>query len=320
MSGMLPVLVLAFNRPAATERLLRRVAEIYDPRRIYVAVDGPRPGRDDDRVKVGAVRALARRATGDDSERLLLRERNLGCMRAVSGAISWFFRSESAGIILEDDIEPSAGFFDFCEHGLRAAALDPALMHVGGSLIRPPRWRPRAPASRTTYPHVWGWATTRAAWASFDPGILARPPGELRALIHRAVRGGRARLFYRLAFSLTRQGKLDSWAYRWVASVWRAGGHALVPSENLVINRGFGTDSTHTWRNREAERATLGEWTPPASDHPAPFDHELSEGMHCLGQGADSWLKLVRMSLSVPVPAGVFRNVRRRWRGIPRTA
>jgi len=42
------------------------------------------------------------------------------------------------------------------------------------------------------------------------------------------------------------EGKIDSWAYPWTASIWYSGGLTATPNVNLVKNIGFGKDATHT--------------------------------------------------------------------------
>ncbi len=73
----------------------------------------------------------------------LFREENLGCGRGVSGAISWFFEHEEAGIILEDDIRPEASFFPFVTELLHRYADDPRVWAVSGCNFVPPEYHDR---------------------------------------------------------------------------------------------------------------------------------------------------------------------------------
>src|SRR6185295_13628062 len=97
----LPVLLLAFNRPDTTERVLESLRAAR-PAHIFFAVDGPRAGREGEAVRVAQVHRLAERIDWDCDVRTLFREQNLGCKLAVSQAITWFFSHAEAGIILED--------------------------------------------------------------------------------------------------------------------------------------------------------------------------------------------------------------------------
>src|SRR5690606_9199588 len=108
-----PVLLLAFNRPDTALRVFERVREAR-PARLYIAADGPRPGVEKDRALCAETRKIYEQVDWDCTVRRLFLEENRGCRIAVSAAITWFFRQEEEGIILEDDCLPVNDFFYFC--------------------------------------------------------------------------------------------------------------------------------------------------------------------------------------------------------------
>ena len=59
-----PVLLLAFNRPEKTKQVFEAIREAA-PQKLYVAVDGPRVGRDDDIVKSNEIKALVKQVDWD---------------------------------------------------------------------------------------------------------------------------------------------------------------------------------------------------------------------------------------------------------------
>ena len=83
--------------------------------RFYVAADGPRVDKPGEAEKVEQVRRIATQVDWDCEVKTLFRDKNLGCGKAVSSAIDWFFENEEEGIILEGDCLPSQSFFWFCE-------------------------------------------------------------------------------------------------------------------------------------------------------------------------------------------------------------
>jgi len=89
------VLLLAFNRPEQTRRMLGRLRPL-GLRRLHVACDGPRAGRAEDAAGVSAIRAMVD-AVDWCEVRALYRAENLGCGRAVSGAITWFLDEVARG-------------------------------------------------------------------------------------------------------------------------------------------------------------------------------------------------------------------------------
>lgn len=82
-----------------------------------MAADGPRADhRGGEGEKVRAVRNYILSSIDWNCEvKTLFRDENLGCKRAVSSAIDWFFSHVEEGIILEDDCVPDQSFFPFCQ-------------------------------------------------------------------------------------------------------------------------------------------------------------------------------------------------------------
>lgn len=253
--GMLdaPVLLLAFNRPDLTRRVLDALAAA-PPRRLYVAVDGPRPDHPDDVARCAAVRELVRDVPWIAKSRTLFRDRNLGLRRAVTEALDWFFEAEPAGIILEDDCVPDPSFFPYCAQLLARYADDDRVMVVSGNDYHPPAHRPPHSYSFTRYPYIWGWATWRRAWRCNDPEmtdwVRRRGSGWLLDLGDGSPEFA---AYWTDRFDDVAAGRVDSWAYVWIYSCWSQAGLATMPTSNLVRNIGFGADATHTvgpdWRS-----------------------------------------------------------------------
>ncbi len=92
-----PLLFLVFNRPDTTQEVLKAI-RVQRPERLYVACDGPRDGRPDEREAVHRVRQMI--AEGVDwpcSLFTLYRDTNLGCKKAVSSALDWFLKTKKRG-------------------------------------------------------------------------------------------------------------------------------------------------------------------------------------------------------------------------------
>ncbi len=133
------------------------------PERLYIAVDGPRNA--DDKVRIEkTLKAL--NVDWDCDVKYLIRDKNLGCNKAVTEAITWFFEQEEMGIILEDDCCPDLSFFPYCKDLLNKYKDDTRIMTIGGFC---------ADEVKSDYSYYfgklfscWGWATWRRAWKYFD--------------------------------------------------------------------------------------------------------------------------------------------------------
>lgn len=238
-----PVLFLIFNRPDVTARVFAAIRNAR-PQRLYLAADGARPNRTGETEAVQRTRAMVLEHIDWDCQvQTLLRSENLGCKHAVSSAISWFFKQESEGIVLEDDTLPSSSFFQFQQEMLARYRDDTRIMRVAG--FNPVPGQHAAGGADYFFSHyafVWGWGSWRRAWATYDaqmtdwPDFLAEGKHTSYPFFP-----DRTRLF-----SVTHAGKLDTWDYQWEYAMAKNSGLQVVPRRSLVQNIGFGSGATHT--------------------------------------------------------------------------
>ena len=127
-----PILFLIFSRPQTTQRVFEVIRKIK-PTKLYIGADGPRGNLPGEAERCVQARKIATAVDWDCDVRTLFHEENLGCGQAPSSAISWFFKNESEGIILEDDCMPALSIFPFCAELLARYRDDTRIMHISGS-------------------------------------------------------------------------------------------------------------------------------------------------------------------------------------------
>ena len=241
-----PVLFLVFNRPDTTRRVLDAIRGAA-PRRLFVASDGPRPGNARDVEACKAVRRILQEGIDWECEvEFLTREVNLGCRRAVSSGISWFFDRVEEGIIVEDDCLPAPAFFPFCTSLLARYRHEPRVAQVGGFNCQLGRQRGNGSYYFSRYFHVWGWASWRRAWSGYDAEMKDYPAFLQEERLGSLFARPALREFWKDAFDATHAGLLDTWDYQWVYHNLKHDRLAIVPNWNMVENIGFGLDATHT--------------------------------------------------------------------------
>lgn len=246
MSYRTPILLLLYNRPETTEQVFAAIREVR-PARLFVAADGPSTKRPDDLERCLKTRGVVARVDWDCEVRTLFREENLGCRKAISSAIHWFFEQAEAGIILEDDCLPSSSFFRYCDELLDMYRDCDEVMAVSGDNFQDGRCVTSDSYYFSRYPHCWGWATWRRAWSKYDTDLKGwaeyqqSPSFDEIGATNPSFRGYWTRIFEKV-----KAGEIDSWAYVWTLSCWLNGGLTAIPRRNLVKNIGFGPDATHT--------------------------------------------------------------------------
>ncbi len=239
-----PVLFLIFNRPETTQRVFEAIRAARPPR-LYVAGDGPRADNENDAVRVREARQIATAVDWPCEVSTLFRDENLGCKLGPSQAITWFFRHEERGIILEDDCVPESTFFDYCEWALDEFSEEPKVWHVNGNNYdAPPSLFGGADTAFIPLPQVWGWATWRDRWTQYqaNPFYLVKPVVE-HSRDWRISGVSRANKLRHLGKLLD---GLDAWGYQWQMTVLNARGLAMCPRSNLISNIGDGSEATHT--------------------------------------------------------------------------
>jgi hypothetical protein len=241
-----PVLFLVFNRPDTTAQVFEAIRRAQPPR-LYVAADGPRPVKAGEQERCDTVRRIATAVDWPCELVTLLREQNLGCKRAVSSAVSWFFEHEAEGIVLEDDCVPDPTFFAYCDELLERYRDDPRVMCISGDNFISSAWTPRESYYFSRYVHIWGWATWRRAWAFYDVDMKEWRDADNAGVVKRRLPGeSRAAAHWREIFDLVSSGQIDTWDYQWTFACWRHGGLSCMPATNLISNIGFGEGATHT--------------------------------------------------------------------------
>ncbi len=240
-----PVLFLVFNRPESTQTVFEMIRKA-GPRRLYVAADGPRHGVPKDIDKCKQVRHIVEQVDWHCELKTLFRDENLGCGRAVSGAIDWFFDNEPEGIILEDDCLPVGSFFAYCQELLGHYRDDARVMHISG--YNPlPEQRPLSKSYYfSRYPGIWGWATWRRAWQAYDfamqklPEFCADRKNDYGYNL-RYEKAARVRIFKEV-----QEGRIDTWDYQWAFALRLNGGLCVRPVVSMISNLGLGAGATHT--------------------------------------------------------------------------
>lgn len=237
------VLLLAFNRPEPTRRVLEAIANA-GVRTLYVAIDGPRPDRPGEAERCEQVADLV--ASGPWAEKVAVRRRehNLGCRDGVTDGLDWFFDQEAEGVVLEDDCLPGTDFLRYCDTMLDRYRDEPRVWMISGDNLLG-SWRPRRSDYFFGDGGIWGWATWRRAWQQRDITMSNWSDASARERA-RDLLGPVGWRFLAPRYADVAAGRLDTWDYQWSWTRASHSGLSVIPARNLVSNIGFGMDATHT--------------------------------------------------------------------------
>lgn len=244
-----PIIFVIFNRPDTTRHAFETI-RAAKPRKLLVVADGPRANRPEEAEKCAATRAIIEEVDWDCEVQTNYSEINLGCRLRVSSGITWAFDFVDRAIILEDDCVPSDSFYEYCADLLDRYSSDERVMMVSGnnhlfgqSMVTDSYYFSR-------YPHIWGWATWKRAWAKYDLNMTLWPEIKERKLFDYYFRKRSERFFWESVFQAAYDGQVDTWDFQWFYSIWANSGLCIAPARNMVKNIGLGhSEATHTMKD-----------------------------------------------------------------------
>ena len=244
-----PVALFVYNRPESTIRCVNSlksspIAKFTD---LHIFSDNARI--DSDVEKVALVRDFIKRVDGFASVSIHLQETNIGLAGSLISGTTAVIQQYGRVIVVEDDLVVSVNFLEFMNRALEFYEGDENILSVSGySGIE---LNPSDGVYFSLRASSWGWATWRDRWMAVD---WAAPEAE-SDLASRQFR----RNFSRGGADLPRMlqswvdGRIDSWAIRFVYHQAKRGLVSVVPNVSKVINKGFGDSATHT-KMRKAGR------------------------------------------------------------------
>ncbi len=240
-----PILLILFNRPDLTEQIFNKLKQLK-PTHLFVAADGPRANKPGEAELCQETRAIVTQIDWECRLHTLYRETNLGCGRAVSGAITWFFKNVEEGIILEDDCLPDDSFFLYCQRMLELYRHDTRVMHIGGTNFQNGKVWGEEAYYFSKIAHVWGWASWRRAWQHYDFEVKSFYLFVREDKIYNYYTNKNIALLCLENFKKVYHQQIDTWDYQWTFCILNQGGVMVIPNVNLVSNLGFRADATHT--------------------------------------------------------------------------
>ena len=240
------ILFLIFNRPEPTRKVFEAIAQAK-PRQLFIAADGPRTDKEGEAENCAAARSVVQRVSWDCEVKTLFREENLGCRKAISSAIDWFFEHVEEGIILEDDCLPHPSFFGYCGQLLERFRFDDRIWNISGSDFTDHNVPVDGSYYFSSYFNCWGWATWKRAWMHYDDAMQAWPlfrdASGLSALFNDPLE---VKYWETIFETLWATSHPDTWDYRWILTCWENHKLTVIPNKNMISNIGFGASGTHT--------------------------------------------------------------------------
>ncbi len=236
------VAMVVFNRPDNAKKVFDQVRKAQPPR-LYIIADGAR--NEQDVPKIEQTRAVFDPIDWECEVYRIFSDFNLGCKKRVITGISEVFMREEQAIILEDDCVPTEEFFRFQDWALDYFKSNDHVAIVSGSNLLDYRHPQECRNGFSQYINCWGWGTWKRVWDRYDSFLSIQEVNrDFDGVISRAHLSTMQKRYWKYIFrhSIYTRTIWDFYMqYFFFKYQWRS----VYPAKNLILNIGFGNDSTH---------------------------------------------------------------------------
>lgn len=241
--NLAPIILFVYNRPEHTKKTLEslKINELASDSSLFIFSDGSK--KEDDKKSVDEARKYVSNISGFKEINIILREKNLGLANSVISGVTEVIDKFGKAIVLEDDIVTSKYFLTFMNEALDFYEPDKKIYSISGynfPIKIPESYRHQIYIS--TRPSSWGWATWKDRWEK----AIWNPEQVLDLVNHKLLNQFLDNAGKDLSPMLLKslEGRINSWAVKWVFTHIYSQSFSLFPTKSLTKN--IGADATGT--------------------------------------------------------------------------
>lgn len=237
-----PILLFVYNRPEHVLNIIGSLLKnaLAAESNIFIYSDAPKSKEDENAVSL--VREYVRGVKGFKDVTVIERSENWGLARSIIDGVTTQVNKYGRVIVLEDDLVVAPYFLQFMNDALETYKDEPKIGHIQACDFTKDPSLPDMFLIKWT--GSWGWATWARAWKFFNPnGTELLNQLKERKLTRQFDFNGT----YGYTRMLRRQieGKNNSWAIRWNASLFLKDMLSINVGKSLVQNNGFDGSGTN---------------------------------------------------------------------------
>ncbi len=239
-----PIVIFTYRRLQSLKVLINSLHRNPEASRseVFIFCDGARGNGDQHDVE--QVQQFAQSIEGFARVHCQISDRNHGLANSVIKGVSEVFSSYYKAIVIEDDLEVSSNFLAYMNQALDRYESASKVYSISGYSFD--LKKPRDYTSDVYFLNrgwSWTWATwkdrwERVDWNVSDYGEFSKDNLKMKNF---SLLGSDVNAMLRKQM----EGKIDSWAIRWVYQQYKCGGLTVYPVISKVYNHGFDQVATH---------------------------------------------------------------------------
>lgn len=233
-----PVVMFVYAKPEHTRKTIEALAKNPEALHtdLFIYSDAARSGKDD--LDVCEVRKIVSNVTGFKSVSLCFREKNTGLANNIMDGVSKVCEKYGKVIVVEDDIVTSPAFLGYMNAALERYVDDKQVWHITGwNYPFPTSYVSESDAYLWRMMNCWGWATWSDRWVNFrkDPEALMKSFSKKD--VYEFNLDGAFNFWSQVEDNYN--GKINTWAIFWYATIFKNNGLCLNPVNSMVKNIGM---------------------------------------------------------------------------------
>ncbi|WP_133013310.1 sugar transferase [Marinomonas flavescens] len=237
-----PIVLFVYNRLAHTKKTVQALQSNYlaSESDLFIYSDAP---KDDSALNsVNQVRKLISNITGFKSVTVFEQKKNIGLADSIISGVTEIVNNYGKVIVLEDDLVTSPSFLNFMNDALSFYENEKKVWHIsgwnypidstdlGGAFL----WRTM---------NCWGWATWADRWSHFEKDTDQLIKSFSTEDIIKFNLDGYENFWGQVLSN--KEGKINTWAIYWYATIFLNNGLCLNPSQTYVDNIGHDGSGVH---------------------------------------------------------------------------
>ncbi len=233
-----PVVMFVYAKPEHTRKTIESLAKNPEASNTDLFIYSDAAKSDKDSIAVREVRNIVSSVSGFKSVSLCFRSENIGLASNIMDGVSKVCEKYGRVIVIEDDIVTSPCFLAYMNAALAKYADDKRIWHVTGwNYPFPDNYMSESDAYLWRMMNCWGWGTWNDRWVHFR-----KNPEEL---ISTFSKDDIFKFNIDGAFNFWSQvednynGKINTWAIFWYATIFNNNGLCLNPVRSMVKNIGI---------------------------------------------------------------------------------
>ena len=253
--NLAPIILFVYNRPEHTKKTVQalKLNHLVSDSSLFIFSDSYK--NETDRKNVEVVRDYISTIFGFKEIKITLKDKNLGLADSVISGVTEVINKFGKAIVLEDDIVTSPNFLKFMNEALDFYEKDERIFSISGYNF--PIKIPKSYEHKiyiSPRPSSWGWATWKDRWDR----TVWNPEKVFDIKNHKLLNQFLDNAGKDLSPMLlkTFEGRINSWAVKWVFAHLYYHSFSIFPAKSLTEN--IGADATGTNFTRRTNKYDVG--------------------------------------------------------------